>query len=73
MNTQQSYKDPYHLTDEEIDYLAIFSGTYEEDASESIRQEWRDAYRKVEKETNDQIAKYGSVEAWYESGEGRLL
>lgn len=31
------------------------------------------SYRKVEKETFDMVEKYGSITAWYESGEGRLL
>ena len=31
------------------------------------------SYRKVEKETNDAIQRHGSVEKWYESGEGRIL
>lgn len=65
--------DPFHLTDEEIDILQIHSGTYSKDADEVTKQKWRDAYRKVEADTNQLIAKYGSVEKWYESGEGRLL
>ena len=40
-------------------------------------QEERDAfiskYREVEEETNEAIKRHGSVQAWYESGEGRLL
>jgi hypothetical protein len=66
-------KDPFHLTDSEIDQLCIVTGTYSEDASEEIKQEWRDIYRKVEEETNTQIATAGSVEKWYESGIGRIL
>lgn len=65
--------DPFHLTDEEIHELAIFTGTYSEDADEATIQKWRKAYRDAETDTNTQIAKYGSVEKWYESGEGRLL
>ena len=66
-------KDPFHLSDEEIDDLMLHSGTYEKDASEETRKEWRRAYRKVETFSNQQIAKHGGVEAWYESGEGRLI
>jgi hypothetical protein len=66
-------KDSFHLSDGEIDDLMLHSGTYEKDASEETRKEWRRAYRKVETFSNKQIAKHGSVEAWYESGEGRLI
>ncbi len=34
---------------------------------------WIRSYRKSEEDTNREIEKYGSVQAWYESGEGRLL
>ena len=73
MKTKFNPIDPFHLTDNEIDLLALESGTYSKDANEETKQKWRDAYRKVEDETNSAIAKYGSVEKWYESGEGRLL
>lgn len=66
-------KDSFHLTDEEIHKLAIFTGTYSEDADEATKQKWIKSYRDAEADTNAQIAKYGSVEKWYESGEGRLL
>ena len=73
MKTKFNPIDPFHLTDNEIDLLALESGTYSKDADEETKQEWRDAYRKVEDETNSAITKYGSVEKWYEGGEGRLL
>jgi len=73
MKHQFEPRDPYHLTDKEIDDLALFSGTYEEHATEQTKSKWREVYRKVENETNQQILKHGSVNAWYESGEGRLL
>ena len=73
MKTKFNPIDPFHLTDNEIDLLALESGTYIKDADEETKQKWRDAYRKVEDETNSAIAKYGSVNKWYESGEGRLL
>jgi len=38
---------------------------------EKIR--WINAYRKAEQDTNESIERHGSVQAWYESGEGRLL
>jgi len=66
-------KDPFHLTDDEIDQLQIHSGTYDKNANEETKQEWRVRYRKVESETNRIIAKYDSVEKWYESGEDRVL
>ena len=66
-------KDPFHLTDDEIHELAIYTGTYSEDASEEEKQYWREVYRNAEVDTNKMIAKHGSVEKWYESGEGRLL
>jgi hypothetical protein len=73
MKTKFNPIDPFHLTDNEIDLLALESGTYSKDANEDTKQKWRDTYRKVEDETNSTIAKYGSVEKWYESGEGRIL
>jgi len=73
MKTKFNPIDPFHLTDNEINLLALESGTYSKDADEETKQKWRDAYRKVEAETNSMIAKYGSVDKWYESGEGRLL
>ena len=66
-------KDPFHLTDNEIDELCIQTGTYPKDAVEEIKQDWREIYRNVEADTNKMIAKHGSIEKWYESGEGRLL
>jgi len=73
MKTNFNPKDPFHLTDNEIDLLALESGTYSKDADEETKQKWREAYRKSEAETNNMIAKYGSVDKWYESGEGRVL
>ncbi len=73
MKTKFNTIDPFHLTDNEIDLLALESGTYSKDADEETKQEWRGAYRKAQAETNSAIAKYGSVENWYESGEGRIL
>ena len=70
---RQILKEVFNLTDKEIDELQIHSGTYPEDADEETKQKWREAYRRVENDTNTQISKYGSVEKWYESGDGRLL
>ena len=61
------------LTDQEIDELMLFSGTYKEGDSEEVKRDWIDTYRKVEDNNIQMINKYGSVETWYESGEGRLL
>ena len=44
-----------------------FSFTKEE------KMRWINAYREVEDENEAMIAKYGSVCAWYESGEGRSI
>ena len=73
MKTNINPTDPFHLTDEEIHELALSTGTYSKDADEVTIQKWRKTYRDVEADNNAQIAKYGSVEKWYESGEGRLL
>jgi hypothetical protein len=59
------------LTDEQIDDLMLMTGTYEKDASEETIAMWRNAYRRAEKETNDQIEAAGGIQQWYESGEGR--
>ena len=61
------------LTDQEIDELMLFSGTYTEDASDEVKKEWLNTYRRVEEDSIQMISKHGSVEAWYESSEGRLL
>ena len=61
---------------EEIDGLvkeSLEEGYVEEDADEETKQRWVKAYRDAEADTNKMIAKHGSVEQWYESGEGRLL
>ena len=73
MNNEIRLHDPFHLTDKEIDELAIFSGTYPSDSNEETKKQWRKAYRKAESTTNAMIAKYGSIDKWYESGEGRFL
>jgi hypothetical protein len=61
------------LTDQQIDDLMLITGTYNEDASQETIVMWREAYRRAEKETNDQIEAAGGVEQWYESGEGRVF
>ena len=73
MTTNFKPKDPFQLTDIEIDKLMIFSGTYNKDTDEKTKQEWRIQYRKVETNSNNDISKYGSIEKWYESGNGRLF
>lgn len=73
MKNKLEFKNPLLLTDEEIDHLALFSGTYGEDADEQTKELWRNAYRKVEAETNMQIQRAGGIKNWYESGEGRLI
>jgi hypothetical protein len=66
-------KDPFHLTDEEIHELALYTGTYSLDADDETIKRWTKTYRDAEADTNLQISKHGSIENWYESGEGRLL
>ena len=61
------------LTDEQIDDLMLATGTYNEDASQETILTWREAYRRAEKETNDQIEAAGGIEQWYESGQGRVF
>lgn len=54
--------------------IKSFVGIKEWDNYEkSEKIDWISNYRKVEKESAEAIERYGSVEAWYESGEGRLL
>lgn len=43
------------------------------DASPEKKQKFIDSYRKAEAETNKEIEEAGSVEAWYASGQGRLM
>lgn len=61
------------LSDKNLDELLLFTGTIFSDTPQTEIQNWRDAYRKVEKETNKQIEEAGSITAWYESGRGRLI
>ena len=61
------------LTDEQIDDLMLATGTYKEDASQETILTWREAYRRAEKETNDEIEAAGGIEQWYESGQGRVF
>jgi len=65
--------NPFKLTDQEIDDLAIKTGTYPKDADQETVLRWRETYRKVEAESNQKIEAAGGLTAWYESGEGRLI
>jgi len=73
MKNKFKAQDPFHLTDSEIDLLCIETGTYSKHDNDEIKQQWKEEYRKVETESNKMIDKYGSVEKWYQSGEGRML
>jgi hypothetical protein len=73
MTSKEKAKDPFHLTDNEIDLLCIQTGTYSKHDNDEIKQQWKKKYRKAEEESNKMIDKYGSVEKWYQSGEGRIL
>lgn len=72
MKKEEKTNNVDKLTDNQIE-LMLFSGTYTDDASDEVKKEWLDAYRKAEEDSIQMINKYGSVEAWYQSGEGRLL
>ncbi len=58
----------YTLKDKELEKLLLDTGTIFKGTSEKEKQEWRDAYRKVEAETNEQIKEAGSITQWYENG-----
>jgi hypothetical protein len=61
------------LSQKELEELCLFSRTYKQEDPQEVKDEWHEAYRKVEAESNQQIEEAGSVEKWYESGRGRLL
>lgn len=62
------------LPQEELERIsAQFYGKEYTEASPGKKKEFDDSYRKVEQETNSQILAAGSITAWYESGQGRLL
>lgn len=54
-----------------IKLLSDFFGDEFTNASDRKRRQFIDNYRKAESDQNEQIKKYGSVEKWYLSGEGR--
>lgn len=56
------------LTDQELDNLMIQTGTYKESDAQDFKQNYIDAYRKVESETNKQIEAAGGITNWYERG-----
>jgi len=60
-------------TIELVRLLKSFIGKEWDGYSKNEKIEWIKSYRKVEDENEIMIMKYGSVEKWYESGEGRLL
>jgi len=62
------------LPQEELERIsADFYGKDYTEATPEKKKEFDDAYRRVEEDTNKQILDAGSVQAWYESGQGRLL
>jgi len=56
-----------------LDRLLYNTGTITKEMPKEEKQKWRDSYRAVESFTIQMIKKYGSIEAWYESGKGRLF
>ena len=52
---------------------AQFYGKEYTKATPEKKKEYDDRYRKVEADTNRQIELAGGVEAWYLSGQGRLM
>jgi hypothetical protein len=61
------------LTDQELEKLLEDTDSFYDCPTEEDKQKMRDAYRKVEEETNQQIAEAGSITKWYESGRGRRM
>jgi len=61
------------LTNEELEKLLVDTDSFYDLPTEEDKQRMRDAYRKVEAESNEQIQAAGSVKKWYESGRGRIL
>lgn len=61
------------LTDEDLEKLLIETNSFYDCPTEEVRQKMRETYRKVEEDTNQQIAEAGSITKWYESGRGRVI
>ena len=59
--------------DELIRISRDFYGKQWEEYTDEEKDNIFESYRKVEKETNEQIEKHGNVQKWYESGEGRII
>lgn len=58
----------YTLTEKELDNLLLRTGTYTKTTNKKEKQGWKNAFRKVESETNQQIKDAGSMKHWYERG-----
>lgn len=61
------------LTDQELEKLLVETDSFYDSPTEEDKQKMRDAYRKVEAESNQQIAEAGNFTKWYESGRGRVI
>lgn len=61
------------LTQKELEELCLLTGTYKEDDSQEMKDEFHRIYREIESETNKQIEEAGSLTKWYESGRGRII
>lgn len=63
----------YTLTNEELEKLLIDTDSFYDCQTEESKQAMRDAYRKAEIESIQQIKEAGGVKRWYESGRGRTF
>jgi len=53
------------ISDEELEKLLIDSDSFYDCPTEEDKQKLRDAYRKAEQETIEQLKKAGSAKKWY--------
>lgn len=63
----------YILTDEELEKLLIETDSFYDCPTEQDKQKMRNAYRKVEAESSQQILEAGNIQKWYESGRGLVI
>ena len=61
------------LSDKELEKLLVDTGSFYDCPTDNDKKEMREAYRKVEAETNHQIKEAGNITKWYEEGKGILI
>ena len=61
------------LSDKELEKLLVDTGSFYDCPTDKDKQEMREAYRKGEAETNQQIKEAGNITKWYEEGRGILI